>query len=123
MQKGVASTIIAKESSDAVGRRPARALLFAVALALGLAVVAFLGLGWLSAQRLDLLHVAFINGCNLRAYQVHWQDWREYPQAFPFDFNLSPESLVLLVVWLESGETITVSRPLPLNCATGLFGQ
>ncbi len=100
-----------------------RTWIIAVALMLALAAAACLGLGRLSAGRVDLLHAALINGCNLRAYQVHWQDRREYPQAFQFDFNLSPESLALVVVWLESGETITLSRPLPLNCATGLFGQ
>ena len=114
---------VARRATEVTPTRPTRAWILVASAALGLAAATCLGLGWLSAERLDLLHAAVINGCNLRSYQVHWQDRREYPQAFQFDFNLSPESLVLVVVWLESGETITLSRPLPLNCATGLFGQ
>ena len=75
-----------------------------------------LGLTALGAQRLDLFHAAFVNACTGRAYQVHWQDARRYPQDFRYDFFLSPDSLVVLEIWLEGAPTISFSRTFPLDC-------
>ena len=93
------------------GTRLWLALLFLTLLA-----PACLSLTALGAQRLDLFHVAFVNACTGRTYQVHWQDVRRYPQDFRYDFFLSPDSLVVLEIWLEGAPTISFSRVFPLNC-------
>ena len=75
-----------------------------------------LSLTALGAQRVDLFHAAFVNACTGRTYQVHWQDARRYPQDFRYDFFLSPDSLVVLEIWLEGAPTISFSRTFPLDC-------
>lgn len=88
---------------------------------LALAVVLFavmtcLSLAWAGAQRLDLFHAAFFNSCAFRSYAVHWQDTRHYPQTFRYDFTTSPVSLVVLVIWIEDGPAITISKDISLTC-------
>jgi len=101
------------KSKDAVldGSRLWLAPLFLALLALPCLHLTALG-----AQRVDLFHAAFVNACSGRTYQVHWQDARRYPQDFRYDFFLSPESLVVLEIWLEGAPTISFSRALPLRC-------
>jgi hypothetical protein len=80
------------------------------------AAVACLSLTWVGTQRLDLFHAALFNSCSFRTYAVHWQDTRHYPQTFRYDFNTSPVSLVVVVLWIEEGPAITISKDLPLTC-------
>ena len=86
--------------------------------ALSLAVMSCLGLSWFGYRRVDLFHAAFVNACAIRTYEIHWQDKRLYPERFRYDFYFSPVSLALIVVWIEDGPTINLSRTIPLGCAT-----
>jgi len=86
-------------------------------LAVILAVPLCVGLTALAAQRLDLVHATIFNSCAIRAYQVHWQDHRRYPDEVHYDFTGSPVSFALVEIWIEDGPTISYSRVIPLGCA------
>jgi hypothetical protein len=86
------------------------------ALALIVAAPICLGLTAVGARRLDLVHIAFVNGCQMRSYALHWQDPARLPEPLRFDFTLSPDSLVLFELWIQDGPTLSLSQPLPLIC-------
>lgn len=72
---------------------------------------------WLGAQQIDLLHLAFVNSCAFRAYEFHLQDQQRYPERVSYDFTNSPDSLVVIVVWIENGPTLNLSQPIPVTCS------
>jgi hypothetical protein len=75
----------------------------------------------LAGPRLDLLHLSLYNACDLRSHEFHWQDGRRYPQPIRYNFVNSPDSVLLVALWLEDGPTLGYSRSLPLNCAWPLM--
>jgi hypothetical protein len=83
-----------------------------------LAAPVCVGLTTLGAQRLDLFHLEYFDACANHAYAIHTQDQRRLPESIDFDFALSPDSLVVLEVWLEDGPRLGLSRALPWSCAT-----
>jgi hypothetical protein len=70
----------------------------------------------LAPRRLDLVHVAVFDVCQMRAYGWHWQNLQRLPEPLDYDFTKSPESFVLIEVWVHSGPTLSLSRQLPLAC-------
>ncbi len=86
-------------------------------LAVLLAAPLCIGLTTLGAQGVDLFHVTVFNSCAFRAYQVHWQDHRRYPDEVRYDFTGSPVSFALVEIWIKDGPTISYSRVIPLGCA------
>lgn len=82
----------------------------------GLAVLLCAALTTLGAQRLDVFHAAFFDSCTNRAYQLHWQDQRQYTHDLRNDFIVSTHSFVLLEIWTADGMTLRFSRILPRAC-------
>jgi len=68
------------------------------------------------AQRVDLFHAVVFNSCAFRAYQLHWQDHRRYPDEIQYDFIGSPVSFTLVEIWVEDGPTLRFSQVIPLTC-------
>ncbi len=79
-------------------------------------MIACSGLTLLSLQRMDLLHATFFNVCTMRSYDLHWQNRQRLPQALRYDFTLSPDSFVLLEMWITDGPTLSFSQRVPLSC-------
>lgn len=89
----------------------------AALLAVGACLGASLGLTLaLTPQRLDLFHAAVFNVCQMRSYAVHWQNTARLPQPLDYDFTKSPESFVLVEVWIADGPTLSFSQRLPSPC-------
>lgn len=109
----------ATNTFPAPGRRPSSFVWpTAVALlVLGACLAASLGLtlAWAS-QRLDLVHAAVFNVCRMRTYAVHWQNKARLPRPLNYDFTKSPESFVLVEVWIADGPTLSFSQRLPSAC-------
>ena len=87
-------------------------------LLLTLLAVPCLVLTALGAQRFDVLHLAYFDGCTNHAYQIHWQNTRRYPTDLSSDFILSTNTFVLAEVWIADVPTIKFSQVFPLNCPT-----
>jgi hypothetical protein len=63
------------------------------------------------------MHATFFNVCTMRSYDLHWQNRQRLPQALTFDFTKSPESFMLVELWITDGPTLSFSRPVPLGCS------
>jgi hypothetical protein len=85
-------------------------------LVLFLAAPLCLELTTLGAQRLDLFHAAFFDSCTNRAYQIHWQNQRQYTHDLRDDFIISTHSFVLVEIWIADGVTVRFSRVIPSAC-------
>jgi hypothetical protein len=70
----------------------------------------------LASQRFDLFHASLFNACAMRSYDLHWQYPQRVPQGLSYDFVKSPDSFVLVEVWLNDGPTFSFSQRLPQNC-------
>ncbi len=109
----------ATDTVPARGRRPSSFVWpTAVALVvLGACLAASLGLTLaLTAQRLDLVHAAVFNACRMRTEAVHWQNRARLPHPVSYDFTKSPDSFVLVEVWIADGPTLSFSHRLPAAC-------
>ena len=80
------------------------------------ALGACLGLGAVAVQRVELFHAALFNACAMRSYALHWQNRQRLPQTFRYDFTLSPDTLLVLELWITDGPTLSFSRPILLPC-------
>ena len=107
---------IAAGSSSSLVPRPSSILLVALALALCASTGACLGLTALASQRVDLFHATLFSGCQMRSYDVHWQNTHRLPQAVHYDFTKSPDSFVLITVWVQDGPALSFSQRLPSPC-------
>jgi hypothetical protein len=87
--------------------------LLAVCLA---ALSACLGLSAVAVQRVELFHAALFNACTLNSYALHWQNAQRLPQALRYDFTLSPDTLLILELWIADGPTLSFSQSLTLPC-------
>jgi hypothetical protein len=85
-------------------------------LLLALLSLTCLSLTALGAQRFDVVHLAYFDGCTNHAYQFHWQNTRHYATDLSSDFILSTNTFVLAEVWIEGVQTIKVSRISPVAC-------
>lgn len=70
----------------------------------------------LAAPRLNLVHVAVYDSCSLRTYAYHWQHRQRQPETLRYDFVNSPDSLVVVALWLNDGPSWNISRALPVDC-------
>jgi hypothetical protein len=78
---------------------------------------ACLGLGLaLAPQRVDLFHAALFDVCTLNTYAWHWQSGERLPTTLRFDFITSPDSVMVLEIWLRDGPTLSFSQRLPHAC-------
>jgi hypothetical protein len=75
-----------------------------------------LGLAALTTPRLEIFHLAYYDGCTARTYAVHWQDPQRQPTLLRYDYSLSPDTLVVVAVWLADGPALNVSQALPWGC-------
>jgi hypothetical protein len=83
------------------------------ALALGFACLAAAAL---AAPRVNLVHVAYYNSCAIRTYAYHWQNPERQPETLRYDFVNSPDSLIVLALWVDEGPSWNLSQALPLDC-------
>jgi hypothetical protein len=105
-----------KPGKSSVVGRPSSCILIALALALCASSGACLGLSALAVQRVDLFHATLFYGCRMRSYDLHWQNPQRLPQAVHYDFTKSPDSFVLVIVWMQDGPTLNFSQRLPQRC-------
>jgi hypothetical protein len=92
-------------------------LLGACLLALFAGLGASLGLALaLIPERLDLVHIAAFNVCQMRAHAWHWQNPQRLPALLRYDFTKSPDSFVMLEVWVHNGPTLSLSQRLTWPC-------
>lgn len=70
----------------------------------------------LGLRRLDLVHAAVFNACAMRSYNLHWQHPQRVPQSLSYDFIKSPDSFLLIEVWVQDGPTLSLSHRLPQSC-------
>lgn len=89
--------------------------------ALAAAIVVCSSLALRASQRIDLVHAVYFNSCSFHAYQFHWQEARRLRETFRYDFTMSPDTFVLLEIWVTDGPTFRVGRNLPVNCRVTTF--
>ncbi len=70
----------------------------------------------LAPQRFDLFHASFFSACAMRSYDLHWQHPQRMPQKLSYDFVKSPDSFILLEVWVKDGPTLSFGQRLPQSC-------
>jgi hypothetical protein len=92
------------------------ALLSLALLGVVLAVAPLAAGAALGLRRLDLVHAAVFNACAMRSYDLHWQHPQRLPQNLTYDFVKSPDSFVLIEVWVQNGPTLSFSHRLPHSC-------
>lgn len=95
-----------------VGRPASWLILIGIAAIL----LACLACAALAVPRINLVHVAFYNSCAIRTYAYHWQNSERQPETLRYDFVNSPDSLVMLALWVEAGPSWNLSQALPFNC-------
>jgi hypothetical protein len=88
-----------------------------ILLTLILVALLISGLAWLGANQIDLFHVSFFNQCARHVYEFQLLDEQRLSHFVQYDFVGSPTSLLLVVVWIESGPAINLREPIPLTCA------
>jgi ribose/xylose/arabinose/galactoside ABC-type transport system permease subunit len=96
--------------------RPSSILLILAALAFFVFAGACLGLTAVAAQRVELFHATLFSVCRMRSYDLHWQNAQRLPIPFSYDFVKSPDSFVLVEIWVADGPTLSFSQRLPLKC-------
>jgi len=69
-----------------------------------------------SLRRIDLVHASVFNACAMRSYDLHWQHPQRMPQKLNYDFVKSPDSFILLEVWVKDGPTLSFGQRLPQSC-------
>jgi hypothetical protein len=52
----------------------------------------------------------------MRSYDLHWQYPQRVPQGLSYDFVKSPDSFILLEVWVKDGPTLSFGQRLPQSC-------
>jgi len=87
-----------------------------LALTVGLATFACLAVAALAAPRVNLVHLAYYNSCTIRTYAYHWQNPERQPETLRYDFVNSPDSLVVVAVWLADGPAWNLSQSIPSVC-------
>lgn len=92
------------------------ALLTLALLGAALAVAPLAAGAALGLRRLDLVHAAVFNACAMRSYNLHWQHPQRVPQSLSYDFIKSPDSFLLIEVWVQDGPTLSLSHRLPQSC-------
>lgn len=92
------------------------ALLSLALLGIVLAIAPLAASAVFGLRRLDLVHAAVFNACAMRSYDLHWQHPQRVPQSLSYDFVKSPDSFVLIEVWVQDGPALSFSRRLPLRC-------
>lgn len=103
-------------------RAPTRGGALGLSLGLGLVALAAglgaaLGLALARApERLDLVHLAVFDGCQMRSYAWHWQNPQRLPAPLRYDFTKSPDSFVALEIWVHAGPTLSLSHRLARPC-------
>jgi len=70
----------------------------------------------LASPRVNLVHVAYYNSCAIRTYAYHWQNPERQPEVLRYDFVNSPDSLIVIALWLDKGPSWNLSQALPNNC-------
>ncbi len=71
----------------------------------------------LALPRINLVHVAYYNSCAIRTYAYHWQNAERQPETLRYDFVNSPDSLVVVALWVDDGPSWNLSQALPIDCS------
>lgn len=70
----------------------------------------------LASPRINLVHVAYYNSCAIRTYAYHWQNAERQPETLRYDFVNSPDSLIVVALWVDDGPSWNLSQALPIGC-------
>jgi hypothetical protein len=81
-----------------------------------LTLFACLAAAALVSPRINLVHVAYYNSCTIHTYAYHWQNPERQPETLRYDFVNSPDSLIVVALWVDEGPSWNLSQALPFDC-------